>query len=469
MLRSVSTVHALLASGLAVLALALTSCRVVKTATDVPLQTWRAVTPSSKGKQGADPVAVQQTMLRFADQFLARMVTGLDQLQRNTNALDPAAVLRWKIVFGTETCSIASGPNAIANLLDMTVFVTVTRMSVEDYWEPKVFGQDANPLLESCRSAETEIWQLAGTVLKPEQKSELRQAVESWHQQNPHPEDVLGARAVSVASQVARAAPTADEATSGSVFGLLRLDPLSSLDPATRELAQTRLFAERALYVTQKMPMLLRWQTELLSLNAVNQPAMLQLVTNSTELASSVERFAVVAEKLPGQVRAEREEILKALQAQERSLTPLVNEVREALAAGAQMSTSMNNTLTTFDKVVKDLGVGGTNSTGTATTSSEPFRIEDYRQTAAQLQATARQLTEMLVTFDQTLGSTNLARLSAQVGPAVQQAEAGGKQIVDYAFRKGLLLVAIVLAVVAFYRLLSARLTAAGRRKPGSP
>ncbi|MCX6922883.1 MAG: hypothetical protein NT154_06685, partial [Verrucomicrobia bacterium] len=202
MRRFVSTIQALLASGLAVLALALTSCSVVKTATDVPIQTWRAVTPGSKDRQGTDPVVVQQTMLRFADEFLARMVTGIDRLQRDTNALDPAAVLRWKIVFGTETCSIASGPNAIANLLDMTVFVTVTRMSVEDYWEPKVFGPAAKPLLESCQSAETEIWRLAGKVLKPAQKSELRQAIESWHQQNPHPEDLLGARAVSVASQV---------------------------------------------------------------------------------------------------------------------------------------------------------------------------------------------------------------------------------------------------------------------------
>jgi hypothetical protein len=468
MLRSVSIVHALLISALAVLALALSSCGVVKTATDAPLHAWRAVTPSSKSKQGTDPVAVQQTMLRFADQFLARMITGLDQLQRDTNALDPAAVLRWKIVFGTETCSIASGPNAVANLLDMTVFVTVTRMSVENYWEPMVFGEAAKPLLDSCRSAETEIWQLAGTVLKPAQKSELRQAIELWRRQNPHPEDLLGARAVSVAAQVARPTPAGDF-QSGSVFGLLKLDPLSSLDPATRELAQTRLFAERALYVTQKMPMLLRWQTELLSLNAVNLPTVQQLVTNSTELASSVKRFAVVAEKLPAQLSTERQEILKALQAQEKSLTPLVSEVREALTAGAQMSASVNTTLTTFDQVVKDLGAGDTNSVPAAATNSEPFRIEDYRRTAAQLQATARQLTEMLVTFDQTLGSTNLAQLSAQVGPAVQQAEAGGKQIVDYAFRKGLLLAAIVLVVAALYRLVCARFAVAGRRKPGSP
>jgi hypothetical protein len=100
---------------------------------------------------------------------------------------------------------------------------------------------------------------------------------------------------------------------------------------------------------------------------------------------------------------------------------------------------------------------GDTNSAGTAATNSEPFRIEDYRLTAAQLQATARQLTEMLVTFDQTLGSTNLTRLSTQVGPAVQRVETSGRQIVDYAFRKGLLLVSLVLAAIALYRFFGSR------------
>ena len=77
-----------------------------------------------------------------------------------------------------------------------------------------------------------------------------------------------------------------------------------------------------------------------------------------------------------------------------------------------------------------------------------------------QLEATARQLTELLVTLDQSIGSTNLAKLTAQVGPAVQQAQAGGKQIVDYAFWKGALLVVIGLVAALIYRFVASRLTA---------
>ena len=265
---------------------------------------------------------VQQTLMRFSDEYLVTTVYGLEKLRRGTNALDPAELLRWKILLGSEICSIASGPNAIANLLDMTVFVTVTRKAVEDYWQPKVFGESAEPLLNTCRNSETNIWRLASQALTSEQLKELRQAIDVWFQQNPLPDNVVVARAVGFASQVAAANPinSASNPMADNVFDLLEVDPMSGLDPAVREIAQTRLMAERALYVTQKMPTILRWQTELLSLNATQLPAVQQLVSNSTQIAASVERFATVAEKLPGQVSTERAEILKALQSQEKDV-----------------------------------------------------------------------------------------------------------------------------------------------------
>ena len=66
----------------------------------------------------------------------------------------------------------------------MTVFVTETRMALEEYWQPKVFGESALTLLGNCRSAETEIWRLTDTVLKPEQQSALREAIQTWHRQS---------------------------------------------------------------------------------------------------------------------------------------------------------------------------------------------------------------------------------------------------------------------------------------------
>lgn len=458
-LLPLATRHLPLWLGVLLLALSL-GCRLVQGVADVPGQAVRTVTPGKPDKTAVDPVELQQMLLRFGDEFSARMIVGVEKLRRGTNNINPADALRWKIGFGTAISSIATGPNAVANVLDMTVFVTVTRTALEEYWQPRVFGASAQPLLDASRTAETNIWKLAETILKPEQQAELRGAIEAWYRQNPLPESILAARAVGFASQVAQT-KTATASKPGSVFGLLSLDPLSSLDPAMRELAQTRLFAERALYLAHRMPMLLRWQTELLALNTTDLPAVQQLVTNSTQITASVERFAAVAEKLPEQVSAEREQIVNALQSQEKGLTTLARESRQTLEAGTELSASLNTTITTLDTVMKRFGIGETNRAGRPEPNAEPFRIQDYTDTAVQLEKTARQLTELLVTLDQTLGSTNLARFSAQ-------ARTGGKEIVNYAFWKGVLLVLIVLVAALIYRWLVARMNTT-RPKSSSP
>jgi len=431
-----------------------TSCRLVRSTTDASGQAVRTVIPGQKkDKEVVDPLEVQQKLLRFANTFSAQMVAGIDQLRHGTNMIDPEQALKWKIVVVTETCSIASGPNPLANLLDMTILVTGVRIALEEHWQPRFFGASAQPMVEMCRRHETNIWGLAGTLLSLEQQEELRQSIAAWHQKHPIPETVISTRAQGFVTEVAAAKQT-DKVAAGGAFGLLRIDPFAGLDPATREIALARTLAERALFVTQWMPTLLRWQVELMSLNAVATPEVQQLVTNSAQLSASVERFAGAAERLPKQMSTEREEIIKALDSQEKQLTPLVNEVRQALLAGSQMSTSLNTTVTTFDGLMKRFGVGETNRAG-PDTNAQPFRIQDYGETAVQLEMAAKQLTELLHTFDRTLSSTNLLQLSAQVGPVVQQAQTSGKEIVDYAFWKGVFLVVIVLVAALIYRFLT--------------
>ena len=439
-------------------------CHIIQTAADVPAQAVRTVTPGAKAEAGVDPVEVQQTLMRFADEFAARMAVGIDKLCRGTNEISRSESLNWKIAFGSATCSIASGPNATANLLDMTVFVSEARMALEEYWQPQVFGESAATMLESCRLAEAEIWRFTGSVLNPEQQATLREALQVWHAKNAQPGNLLIVRAVGLAMQVAKAS-RADTAKSGNLFSLLMLDPLAELDPARRELAQTRLFAERALFVTQRMPTLLRWQMELLSVDALEQPALRQWATNVTQIASAVDRFSRTAEQLPQQVSAEREALVKALEAQESALRPVLGDANQALTAGTQMSESLNTTLATFNDVLRRLGVGEPDLDASSSTNAQPFRILDYEKTARSLEASAKQLTELLRTFDQTLGANSRSQLAAQLGPVVQQAQAGGKDFVDYVYWKGVLFVAVALLAALLYRVLALFLTRAARSK----
>ena len=66
-----------------------TGCRVVQYRRHVPGKAVHAVTPGSPTKQPeADPVEVQQTLMRFSDEYLVSMVYG-------HGASSVAAPMRW--------------------------------------------------------------------------------------------------------------------------------------------------------------------------------------------------------------------------------------------------------------------------------------------------------------------------------------------------------------------------------------
>ena len=350
-----------------------TGCRLLQKAANVPGQAVQAVTPGNPDKPAADPVEVQQMLLRFADEYTTRMVFGIDKLQRGTNAPDTAEILRWKITLATETCSIATGPKAVANLLDMVIFVTVTRMALEDHWQPKVFGESALPLLESAQSSEAEIWLIAGGVLQPEQQTELRRAIEIWYAQNPLPESVTAARALGFASQVAEA-DKADAAKPGSVFSLLGVDPLAGMDPAVRETGPDP-DAGRA------RP--LRDPEDADGTAVADGIVDPQLDGDTRRAAGGLELHT--NRGFDGTLRRRCRETAGAGQHRTRGNpqgAPVAGKgYHVAYDDGTAMSTSLNTTLTTLDTLMKRFGVGETNKPSSPpATNAEPFRIQDYTQ-----------------------------------------------------------------------------------------
>ena len=95
--------------------------------------------------------------------------------------------------------------------------------------------------------------------------------------------------------------------------------------------------------------------------------------------------------------------------------------------------------------------------------NAEPFRIQEYRDAAAQIHSTAAELVVLLQTLDGLAGSPHLAQVSSQFSLLTQHAQTSGKEVVDYAFQRALLLVLLgcgaVLATTLVYRVLNATLS----------
>ena len=441
-----------------------TGCRIIQGAADLPGDAVRVILPGGKKGQTVDLVELQQTLMRFSDEFTAGLVVSTDKLRLGTNLPPRAEILKWKINSCSAVWGIASGQNALANLLDMVAVVTLARLTVADHWVSSAYGQSARPLLAVCQEAETNVWQIAGGVLNPSQQEELRSAILAYYVRKPDPESVLFVRAYSILAATDAKGERGGRSEHGSVFSLLMIDPLAGLSPATRELAQTRLFGERAVFLAQRMPQLLRWETETWSLNTLQIPEVQQLITNSTRLSEAVERTSRVAEGLPDRIRQEREKVVEALQAQQPGLTALAAELHQALAAGSQMASNVTLALQTFDGVAQRL------DSGPPSTNTEPFRIREYAEAAARVDAASRELKELLLAFEGTLGSSNLVRLSGEGDALLRRAQVGGRAVVDHAFRRAVELIALacglVLAAAIVHRLVAARLT---RRTQAAP
>ena len=71
-----------------------TGCRLLQKAANVPGQAVHAVTPGNKDKHVADPVEVQQQLLRFADEYSMRMIIGVDNLRSCFGGAD------WMVSYG---------------------------------------------------------------------------------------------------------------------------------------------------------------------------------------------------------------------------------------------------------------------------------------------------------------------------------------------------------------------------------
>jgi len=439
------------------LALSASACSLLKSTLELPERGIRSLFSLNQENAAPDPVELQSELLRFADNAIEALNIAAGKMQREDDqAPRRLGLLTRRIAITNDILVIATGSNVYTSLLDMVIFASLNRMNVEDYWMPKIFGESAKPYLLASQEVEKEIWRIAATTLKKEQISELRTAIKAWNEQHPNVRTPRDLGSLGFSSEVARMNRGPQPGMTSSVFNLLSIDPLEGLDPATRELANTRLFAERGLFLARNMPTLIRWETELLAIQTAEMPQMEKLLANTAQLSESADRFSQTAERLPGLISAERQQIVQALNAQQPGLTSLAAQTEKALDAGKQMSNASTATLKSFQEVLRQLQASPSNP------DAEPFRINDYTAAAAQINATAQDLVKLLQAFDQTLAPGKLDGLSTRLDALTRQTQASGKEFVDYTFRQTLFLALILIAfacgmvlasAVAFWKL----------------
>jgi hypothetical protein len=238
-----------------------------------------------------DPSQLQAANMAFANRYIAAIADVYDRIQRNAKSDDAAlASVRGKLIGANGAISNAVELNPLAGLMDMAVMVTLNRAIVERPWTSELYGPEgAAELLVVLKRQEKDIWTLASFYVTPEQANELRKLCAEWLTEHPDQRYAMNIRLADF-RQATQMNPGSVPLVN-SVFGLITLDPFTGLDPAVKEVEQSRVLAERMFFYMRYMPMLLAWQADSLYLQLLEVPQSEKLLGDVATVAASTTRF----------------------------------------------------------------------------------------------------------------------------------------------------------------------------------
>lgn len=447
-----------------------------------------AAAPVSAVMTLAEARRVQTEVMDFADDMTVRLAEAMDQIETLPLPMDArVAAHRLKYTIAHGATLIASAQNPRIALVDMLVMITLQRALIERDMTAGFFGTETGRLRQLFEQSERQIRTLAERSLTPEQLAEIDRLVAAWMEENPGRRYAAYVRFSEFAAARQVTTVGAQSGRPSNVLGFLFIDPLAGLDPTTREIEQARLFAERAMYSLQRMPVLLSWQAELLMIDTAGEPEVRELLANVSNATASAERatneVAALRADLPGLVakeraaaleqasgiiaaerqaaieqalaglRAEREATLEQLASEQARLSATLAELRGAVEASTALSESVRQTAAAFSDLAGRLGLDEPKDP-----DAEPFRIQDYTDAARETTRAAEELAELTRSLTGATDPVVLEQRLAMIDQRLLAAEGSADRLLGRAFRLALGLVVVLVVGMALVVLLSARL-----------
>lgn len=198
--------------------------------------------------QKVTQLELQEELQRFAAGLSARLVDAGQELFSSESSETRETALRLLLMYQSSALDIATGPMPEVSLLDMVVFVRLTRSVFERHWLAQ-FGTNGQRLLEAFDQSMGELDEVVARVLTPAQHQRLIALIERWLAANPDRVRVEAIRFPEF-SRVAGGVAEAEETR-----GLF-----NSIRSATKSADEAVLLAERFRVLSIRIPYLLRLQ-----------------------------------------------------------------------------------------------------------------------------------------------------------------------------------------------------------------
>ena len=389
----------------------------------------------------------QVAAMRFADDFVDQSVRTTDTLAEQIgNAKMQTDILDWQLSQANAAVQIVSGPKPAASAVNMVVLVSLSRRIIERDWLV-LYGEPAKPVLKAYERLERDAWTLMGDAVH-RQRPGLDALLAAWVKDNPqvHNPSFVRFADFTTGEQQARV-----RAIPG-LLDIVGLDPLSGMNPAVREVEQSRLLAERAVYYAQRLPRLLYIQGRLIAAQARTTPEADQVLgafAGVDRLSASLTKFTDNAPALVSQQReAAIAQFMNELARQQQQMLGLATQLRAAIEAGHVTADSLNALIQSTDRLVTRFAPQPNAPRRSA--PGKPFDINDYTRTIVELAATARDLQALVKNIDAT---------TPHLADQVAVLTAGLHGLIGYALWRLIMLVMVILAAASMYRLVTWQLS----------
>lgn len=389
---------------------------------------------------------LQLRVMRFADEYSGRVVEVTTRYQISAKTPeDRLYAQEWKVEQSDAAYTIASGPDGLTNALDMVVLATLSRMVIEDVWTESFHAALVRPVRETYGKLEQESWILLDGQLTESQTAQVRDIIDRWRRQNPEIRSVAFIHFTEFAKSIG--VPVSEEAQApNNLFSLLGIDPLRDLDPAVREVAQTRALAERSIYYVQRMPRLVRMEVQELTYGMTVLPeakAVLADLDRASLVGSASERLVrSLPEVLSEQREALISQVMQELDSHRSGMTAATSDIRSTLQAGTDTANAVHGTLETWDDITARMARDRVERTR-AGEHVHRFDIRDYTQMLQELNQATQQLNA----------------LTRQLDSSVPALRTTTKELLNQLFLRLLLLVFVCLLAALAYRALAARIS----------
>jgi hypothetical protein len=333
---------------------------------------------------------------------------------------------------------IASDADPDAALLDMVVMVTLGRLIYEQHWLHKI-SPSVESMVAGFRKAEKDIWEIVGTVLEPDQQQELMGLIKQWRRDYPRELQFSYIRVSDFASERAKSRLARIWKPSGL---------FKSVEMATQQVEAARLLAERAIFLTTRMPLLAGYFADVWTSQLLISPEL-------KDLLADLHRFVDITEDMPQNFSRERQALIDQLMdrlaeerkntindfiAQEASLKGVLSDIKQAASETNKLMVSLNS----FTDYLES----------ESAPDAQPFIIGEYRDTAAEIAEAGARLNSLVDSLDRFLNSPAAGRLLPQIENAISCAADEGEGLIDHTIRLAALMILIWFVVYIIARLI---------------